>query len=222
LGIAQLFIWIARGIAVLLVVAVHEYIKARVSTSLGDPKPKMQGRLTINPLKHFEPIGFIIMLVFFYGWGKPVETTATYYKDRKWGTVLTYTAPIIGCLVFGGTAAALYMLAAPLFLELVMSSGVLAGPNAGTILPIMLLPLTTLSWISLYSFTFALFNLIPVHPLDGSKILSAFLNPNQVIKMNSLEKIFLMILVFLIVGGIVGRILTPVALILRRSIGIPI
>ena len=216
----QLFNWIARGIAVLLTITIHEYIKARVSTNLGDPKPKMQGRLTLNPFKHFEPIGFVIMLVFYYGWGKPVETTATYYKDRKWGTVLTHTAPIIGLFAFGGITAAIGGIISPAYLQFTMTSGLLSGPNPDLTVPLVLLPLSVLSWTAFYSFAFALFNLIPVYPLDGSKILSVFLNPNQVIKINSLEKILLIVLVLLVVGGIVGSILTPVARMLLRSIGL--
>jgi len=214
----QLFNWIARGAAVLIVIALHEYIKARVSTSLGDPKPKMQGRLTLNPMKHFEPIGFVIMLVFFYGWGKPVETTATYYKDRKWGTVLTYSAPLISCFAIGFIAAALYGLLSPLYLEFIVTSGLVGVNNPAFTLPLLMLPITVLSWTSLYSFTFAFFNLIPVHPLDGSKILAAFLNPNQVIKLINLEKVLLIIVVLLVVSGIIGNIFTQPALALRNSI----
>ena len=217
---AELFRWIARGIAILIVVAVHEYIKARVSTSLGDPKPKMQGRLTLNPFKHFEPIGFIIMLVFTYGWGKPVETTATYYKDRKWGTVFTYTAPIIACFAFGSIIAVIGRIVAPIYLESMLTSGLFSDLEPGLTITLIMFPIMLLQWIAFYSFAFALFNLVPVYPLGGSKILSVFLNPNQVIKMNSIEKILLIILVLLIVGGIVGRIFTPVVLMLINSIGV--
>jgi hypothetical protein len=71
-------------------ITLHEYVKAWVSNKLGDPLPKARGRLTLNPLNHFEPLGFICMVLTGYGWGKPVSTAAIYYKDRKKGTMLTY------------------------------------------------------------------------------------------------------------------------------------
>lgn len=211
--------WIIKGIAILIVVGLHEYIKARVSTSLGDPKPKMQGRLTLNPFRHFEPIGFALMLAFNYGWGKPVETTATYYKDRKWGTVFTYAAPIISCLAFGTIIAIIGKIIMPTYMEYIWQTNIFANMEIVTRLSLLAIPLRLLSWISFFSFAFALFNLIPVYPLGGSKILSVFLNPNQVIKINSIEKMMLIILVFLISFGMFEGIITPVVIMLLDAVG---
>ena len=79
------FLVILLGIpGILVATTVHEFVRALTSTVLGDTYPKSQGQVTLNPVKHFEPIGFLMMLYSGgFGWGKPVETSALYYKNRK-------------------------------------------------------------------------------------------------------------------------------------------
>ena len=76
LSLVMLFLQIP---AVIIAATVHEFTRAAVSTVLGDKKPKNEGRLTLNPVKHFEPIGFILMWATGFGWGKPVNTSALFY-----------------------------------------------------------------------------------------------------------------------------------------------
>ena len=87
---------------ILVAATVHEFTRALLSTIFGDNYPKSKGRLTLNPVKHFEPIGFLLM---FYsggfGWGKPVETSALYYKDRKKQTLLVAILPSVVNLILG-------------------------------------------------------------------------------------------------------------------------
>ena len=68
---------------VIFATTLHEFSRAVVSTVLGDKKPKNGGRLTINPAKHFAPVGFILAWITGFGWGKPVETSSIFYKNRK-------------------------------------------------------------------------------------------------------------------------------------------
>ena len=77
------FLVILLGIpGILVATTVHEFVRALTSTVLGDTYPKSQGQVTLNPVKHFEPIGFLMMLYSGgFGWGKPVETSALYYKN---------------------------------------------------------------------------------------------------------------------------------------------
>ena len=79
------FLVILLGIpGILVATTVHEFVRALTSTVLGDTYPKSQGQVTLNPVKHFEPIGFLMMLYSGgFGWGKPVETSALYYKKQK-------------------------------------------------------------------------------------------------------------------------------------------
>ena len=75
----QLIVFLLGIPAIMIATTIHEFTRAAVSSSLGDKLPREQGRLTINPLKHFEPIGMILMLACGFGWGLPVNTSALYY-----------------------------------------------------------------------------------------------------------------------------------------------
>ena len=96
----QLIVFLLGIPAIMIATTIHEFTRAAVSSSLGDKLPREQGRLTINPLKHFEPIGMILMLACGFGWGLPVNTSALYYKDRKKGVLITAVAPTIANLRF--------------------------------------------------------------------------------------------------------------------------
>ena len=91
------FLVILLGIpGILVATTVHEFVRALTSTVLGDTYPKSQGQVTLNPVKHFEPIGFLMMLYSGgFGWGKPVETSALYYKNRKRDTLLVAILPTV-------------------------------------------------------------------------------------------------------------------------------
>ena len=162
-------------------ITLHEYVKALVSHKLGDPLPKARGRLTLNPLSHFEPIGFICMILTGYGWGKPVPTAAIYYKDRKKGTLLTYISPSVANLTAGVVFSFLARYV-PYDLLLIIA-------NANVAL--------------------AFFNIIPVYPLDGAKILALRLSPETQIKYSNYERIFQIILIIALFTGWVGMILRP-------------
>ena len=97
------FLVILLGIpGILVATTVHEFVRALTSTVLGDTYPKSQGQVTLNPVKHFEPIGFLMMLYSGgFGWGKPVETSALYYKNRKRDTLLVAILPTVVNLILG-------------------------------------------------------------------------------------------------------------------------
>jgi Zn-dependent protease len=180
---------IAGIIGAVVTVTVHEWVKALVSYRLGDPLPKRDGRLTLNPLKHIEPIGFILMAFVGFGWGKPVETAAIYYKDRKKDTILTYTLPSASNLLLGVVLC--------LFLPLSVYSDTVHVILETTIL---------------FNLRHAFFNIIPVYPLDGAKVFTAIKNPNQVIQMATNQMFYQVILILVTVYGITGRVIDPVCL----------
>ena len=175
------------AIAATITITLHEFIKALISSSLGDPLPKRDGRVTLNPLKHIEPIGFIIMIALGFGWGKPVETASIYYKDRKKGTLITYIIPSVANLLFGIIAALLLVVG--------------KIPLNGRIL---------LHSIAICNLRHAFFNIVPVYPLDGAKVFATLRNPNRVIMMVNNQTFHQMILVFFIIWGLVSRIIDPV------------
>jgi len=182
------FPYLAQAIAAVVAITIHEFTKALVSTALNDKTPGEKGRLTLNPLKHLEFFGFFTMWFFGLGWGKPVETTPMYYKDRRMGTLLTNFTPIIVNIFFGFLFAYILRLFANSYEALTM-----------------------LHRIAFYNFTLALFNLIPVYPLSGAKILGLFLSPNAALSMSRYEKIFQIILLVAIFLGFLSSIINPAA-----------
>ncbi len=165
------FLWIILFSIPGIIVATtaHEFTRAAVSSALGDVLPKNQKRLTLNPFRHFEPIGFILMLATGgFGWGRPVETSALYYKNRKRDTLLAAVLPTVVNLVL----AFLFML---LFK--------LVGNKAGAQAAVML------SYGVRFNVALAVFNLVPVVPMDCVKVLSVVLPSNKYFQYMQYEKV---------------------------------
>ncbi len=150
----------------LIAITGHELAHAWVSSRLGDPTPRYEGRLTLNPLAHLDPIGTLLMILTGFGWAKPVGVNPMYYKDRKKGMALVALA--------GPVANFLMAFAGILIAVVLMVLGGKLGWNTNVIS-------TIFSVADLFCFRnlcLMVFNLIPIPPLDGSKILGMFL-PNR-------------------------------------------
>lgn len=194
--------YLFQAAAAVIAITVHEFTRALVSTALNDKKPREQGRLTLNPIKHFEFFGFFAMWYTGLGWGKPVETSNAYYKDRRTGTLLTYLTPIFANVCVG------YLFA--------FAAKIVSGSGLPLQTLIYLLPFL---WIvASYNMTLAIFNLIPVYPLSGAKILSLFLKPNASVAMARYEKVFQIVLLVLVFMGLLSRVINPAAGFLLRPI----
>ncbi len=149
-------------LAIILAVSIglHEYAHAYVSYRLGDPTPKLQGRLTPNPLKHIDPIGFLMIFLIHFGWGKPVQVNPMYYKNPRTGELMVALA---------GPATNL-ILAFFGILLLIISSKI-----SWLWLQAILNP-TDIYFSFRLSFSFvnialAIFNLLPIPPLDGFRLI---------------------------------------------------
>ena len=167
---------------IIVATTIHEFVRAALSAAFGDNYPKSQGRLTLNPFKHFEPIGFLMM---FYsggfGWGKPVETSALYYKNRKRDTLLVAILPSVGNLVLG----ILFM----------MLPGIIHINHAAG--------LQLVYYLSYYNIALAIYNLLPVAPMDCVKVLAVLMPANQYFRYMQNEKLIQMIFLLLIFFGLV-------------------
>jgi len=221
------------GIAFAL--TIHEYFKALVSFRLGDPYPKLHGRLRANPKIHIEPIGFLLMLLYGYGWGLPVNTSRTYYKDKKMGTLITYTAPSLVNLLFAFAFFVLLLsakevsyamgLGLPLnsqgfaqSVQTIAASGYnLLSP--GPIISFLTGTLYQIVYLFIrYNLSAAIVNLIPVYPLDGSFLLENFLSGENRCKLGLYKRTLLILLLFLFMSGFINALFDPIIYALLRPI----
>lgn len=187
--------------AIFIAITFHEYAHGWVAYVLGDDTPRLQGRLTLNPLPHIDWIGFAMLLVFHFGWAKPVQVNPYNFKNVsfKQGMMLVSLA--------GPGMNVLLALAGMILMRLLIP---FSGGEGVAIALQLLKPLVTINII------LAAFNLIPVPPLDGSKILAGLLPDSGTRFMYSLEQYGILILLILIMTGMASKIFLPVAGILYQ------
>ena len=177
----------------LLALVLHEYAHARVAVAMGDFTPKLTGRLTLNPMAHIDPIGLLMLLVARFGWAKPVMVNPRNFRDMKKGNILVALA---------GPAANFLTAFVTLFIMMVLFKfGMLNTVGIKTVL----------SMIVLFNINFGIFNLIPLPPLDGSKILLEFLPGELAYKYMGLERYSFIILIVLIMTPVLSSILVPLS-----------
>lgn len=153
---------------VLIALSFHEWAHGFVAYKLGDPTAKYLGRLTLNPIKHIDPIGALCMLLAHFGWAKPVPIDITNFKHPKRDLALSALAgPVINFLM-GIVGCFLYVVAV-IFIPSNYDSTFLEG--------LVQLVYDFFLYFGVLNFSLALFNFLPIPPLDGSKILYAFLPP---------------------------------------------
>ena len=189
LDFSSLWNAVGRVAAIFLCLTVHETCHGLVAWALGDPTAKRQHRLSLNPLRHIDWVGLLLMFTVGFGWAKPVPVDPRYFKDPKRGMALTALA---------GPASNLALaLAALALLRLAMTT--LPGTDWAVALCVFLLELSQLS-VGL-----GVFNLIPIPPLDGSKVLAAFLPDRAYFTLMRYERygiLALLVLSFLNVGSL--------------------
>ena len=183
---------------VLLALSVHETAHGYVAYRLGDPTARNLGRLTLNPVKHIDPIGFICMVLFGFGWAKPVPINTRYFRKPKRDMALTGLAGPVSNLIL----ALVFAVALRIVWQF--------GPN-------MIrteMALNILQWTIIFleigvqmNVTLAVFNLIPVPPLDGSRIFLVLLPTDTYFKIMRYERyIYIALLVALAFGLLDGPI----------------
>ena len=145
----------------------------------------MQGRISLNPFAHVDWLGVLCLLLFHFGWAKPVPIDASYYKDRKTGIIWTSFAGPLANFLLAFICVFIYILLI-VFLPQFVYSGI------GSFI------VSTLSTSATLNVGFGLFNLIPVPPLDGSKILFAFLPDEQYYRFIEGSPFFMLVLILLI------------------------
>lgn len=172
-------------LAIVVAVTVHEFSHAAAADYLGDPTPRLQKRLTLNPLAHLDPIGSLMFLLVRFGWGKPVMFDPYNLQNPKRDAALISFAGPASNLITAGALALLLRLPVLGISDFV----------AGALIPFFI----QLIWISV---ALAIFNLIPIHPLDGGKILVGLLPHDKAHEVDIfLQRYGIFILIFLLLSG---------------------
>ncbi|HKL44257.1 MAG TPA: site-2 protease family protein [Candidatus Absconditabacterales bacterium] len=151
---------ISLAIILLVSIGMHEYAHAYISYRLGDPTPKIQGRLTTNPLKHMDPIGFFMIFLIGFGWGKPVQVNPMYYKEPVKGELMVALAgPAMNFIL--ATGGVIFLLIFAKIFGMGINDIFLSQQNW-----------FIMFWIqfSIVNIILAIFNLIPIPPLDGFRL----------------------------------------------------
>ena len=192
---------IVAAVPIIFAITVHEVAHGWVASKLGDPTAKLAGRLTLNPVKHIDPLGTIVVPLvmialtpFAFGWAKPVPVDWRNLDSPRRDMALVAAA--------GPGANIIMLLLWTLLLSVLFAAGTAVSyqenlliemAKVGIIINIVLIAL----------------NMLPLPPLDGSRIVTAFLSPAAAYKYNLLERWGLPILVVLIFTGVLGKILHP-------------
>ena len=169
---------------IILILSVHEYAHGYVAKKLGDPTAESLGRLTLNPLKHIDPIGFLMFLLLGVGYAKPVPINSRYFKKPKRDMALVGAA---------GPAANLLMaiLFAGIFKLLLVILQFIPAASVPEWTPTAITYAFNLLYLGVYyNLAFMVFNLIPSPPLDGSRILYAFLPTKALLWFQRYERYF--------------------------------
>lgn len=182
---------ITSVIPALICITLHELSHGYVAFLLGDNTAKEKGRLTLNPIKHIDVMGLVMMVAFKVGWAKPVPVDMRNFKNPKQGMAITAFAGPLSNVIIAIVFMFVYGL---LYIPLTLSSW-----NGCSVI------LEMIQITAYISIGFAIFNLIPISPLDGSKILFSFLSDKQYLKLMYYEKYGMIILFALVATGIFGK-----------------
>jgi len=171
--------WVIVAVpSILIASTVHEYAHAYSAFRLGDATAKAEGRLTLNPIKHIDPLGALSMILFRFGWSKPVPINEYNFDNREVSTaIVAFAGPLSNLVLAGITGIVNFLL--------------VKDPNS--LIAFLLYTFATIN------IALAVFNLIPIPPLDGHKIVRAFLPKNLQYSWEKLEKysVFLILLLIL-------------------------
>ncbi len=176
---------------IVIAMVVHEFSHARVAYALGDYTPKLEGRLTLNPAAHVDPIGLVMLLLVHFGWAKPVHINPMNFSNPRRDDILVSLAGPASNLITAFIALIILVLLAKL--EIPFSEGLLVVFNM----------------IIIYNINFAIFNMLPIPPLDGSHILRNLLPYELARQYETLERYSFIFLIIILATPILSYVFVP-------------
>jgi len=148
----ELLWYVIFAVIILICISVHEYAHAKVADILGDPTPRLAGRLTLNPINHIDPIGFLMLLIVRIGWAKPVPINPYNFKNPQRGMAITGAAGPVSNFILAW------------ILAIILKT-----------LPMTYLWYSIMQYAIYINLALMVFNLLPIPPLDGSRIFAPFI-----------------------------------------------
>jgi len=186
---------------VLLAITFHEFAHAYAADKLGDDTPRMQGRLNLNPTSHIDPFGFFMLLFAHIGWGKPVQINPRNFNRNismdKAQAIVSVAGPLMNfilAIVLSLVYCMIYKFAGHVFI----------ASTVGEVI------LTIIFYAIVVNVGLGVFNLIPLPPLDGSKILKNFLPYNAKYWFEQNEQMFYIVFIIIWITGIASNIISPI------------
>ena len=176
---------------IVIAMVIHEYSHARVAYALGDYTPRLQGRLTLNPAAHVDPIGLVMLLLVHFGWAKPVQINPMNFSNPRRDDILVSLAGPASNLITAFLALIILVLLAKI--DFPLTGGVLV----------------VFKLIIIYNINFAIFNMLPIPPLDGSHILRNLLPYELAQRFDELERYSFIFLIIILATPILSYIFVP-------------
>lgn len=193
---------------VLIAITFHEYAHALAADKLGDDTPRLQGRLTLNPLAHIDIVGFLMLIFVHFGWGKPVEINPTNFNRKRSMSAQEAIVALAGPLM--------NIIIAIVLTIVLFSLGTFAKGFTQTEAGFLIM--LTIKMAIAVNVGLGVFNLVPLPPLDGSKILMHFLPYNAKTWFKNNENIFYIIFLVLWITNLVSYIIAPVISLVSKGI----
>ena len=189
MGIAEFLIYIVSSLVVVfLTLPIHEFAHGYAAVKLGDNTPRYQGRLTLNPFAHIDYIGALCIMLFGFGWAKPVQVNSYNFKNpKKDMAIVAFAGPLSNLIV-----ALISLFCLNIVNLFLVNTGIKLLYYVGYFF----------LFLSQINITLAVFNLIPIPPLDGSRLLSAFLPDKQYYNLMRYERYIFLGLLLLIYSGV--------------------
>lgn len=199
--------YLLSALAVLIALTVHEYCHGYAAYRLGDNTARNLGRLSLNPIKHLDPIGALCMVFFHVGWAKPVPINPRNFKKPKSGFALTALAGPVSNILLGFLTAGVYLLTYALLRDVRFTEQNLAYNLASNLLLFLYI-------FHVVNVGLGVFNLLPIPPFDGSRLLNVILPERIYFSIMRYERqIYFGVLGWLLLGSYVKRALLAIPLI---------